>query len=684
MIRRTADPSTGDSYNYPNITDRLVGRHYHRRCVSELPSVDLEGNPIPEPRERVIINIGGVKYHSFRSTLLQVPKTRLFYLMQIPVNRLHPDEYDHATNQYFFDRSPDLFEHIINYYRTGQLHVPRDVCWPLFDNELQFWGLDHSHLETCCWMIYRQHTDNENTLKTLDAEDESDHRDPRIDDPSRSKFQSVMVEIWAAMDDPISSNLAKGIALFSLLTILISVAIFCLETHEAFKNKVERNVTVLDETTNQTIVEVKYDSEPIQAIFYMETCCVIWFSLEFVLRFISCPNKLSFLKKWLNIVDFLSILPYFFDFLSTSNQATGLLRVVRVCRVFRVFKLTRHSVGLKILWHTLHASLKELFILGIFMFLGVVIFASLIYYAEKLFEGDVETDFSDIPRGFWWAIVTMTTLGYGDMVPSTFAGQLIGSLCALSGLLTIALPVPVIVSNFSLYYSHYQAKIKLPKTTLDQMNNKKTKSNQDSDDETQDSSKTPDSKRKGPFKEKTIKNLIPNAGHGSELKLAIGSKHIGYIDPPFDERRERMRTQLGPSSKLSKVSSGIGKENCLSISSEHKAAHSGEGEDSFTDVFDESVGSNSTFYGMGLALQQRQMTNNPDRNCINSNSSNTTLTNSVIPKSRECESISEESETKRYSHDYDLNGDPGETQAWNNARLIDDGANYSNFDETTA
>ena len=344
------------------------------------------------------------------------------------------------------------------------MHVPRDVCWPLFDNELQFWGLDHTHLETCCWMVYRQYTDNQKTLKTLDAEDEEDHHDPRIDMPNRSKLQTVLMQMWALMDDPISSNCAKAIAFFSLFAILLSVALFCLETHPFFKTQMVQNVTVENITTQIVI------NEPWVEMFYLETCCVIWFSLEFLFRFISCPNKLSFLKKWLNIVDFLSILPYFFDFLSTHNQAAGLLRIVRVCRVFRVFKLTRHSVGLKILWHTLHASLKELVILGIFMFLGVVIFASLIYYAERIFEGSSETDFSDIPRGFWWAIVTMTTLGYGDMVPHTFAGQIIGSLCALSGLLTIALPVPVIVSNFSLYYHHYQAKIKLPKTTIDQMN----------------------------------------------------------------------------------------------------------------------------------------------------------------------------------------------------------------------
>merc|ERR1719220_1143757 len=65
--------------------------------------------------------------------------------------------------------------------------------------------------------------------------------------------------------------------------------------------------------------------------------------------------------------------------------------------------------------------------------------------------------------GLWWALVTMTTVGYGDMVPKTYLGMFVGALCALGGVLTVALPVPVIVSNFEMYYSHTQARAKLPK-----------------------------------------------------------------------------------------------------------------------------------------------------------------------------------------------------------------------------
>jgi potassium voltage-gated channel Shaw-related subfamily C member 1 len=145
-----------------------------------------------------------------------------------------------------------------------------------------------------------------------------------------------------------------------------------------------------------------------------------------------------------------------------NMENADILEFFSIIRIMRLFKLTRHSSGLKILIQTFRASAKELTLLVFFLVLGIVIFASLVYYAERI-QTNPNNNFSSIPLGLWWALVTMTTVGYGDMTPKTYVGMFVGALCALAGVLTIALPVPVIVSNFTMYYSHTQARAKLPK-----------------------------------------------------------------------------------------------------------------------------------------------------------------------------------------------------------------------------
>lgn len=254
---------------------------------------------------------------------------------------------------------------------------------------------------------------------------------------------------------------------------MVSITTFCLETHEAFNtiiNKTEalRNDSLMD-------VSPQYEIETDPALTYVEGVCVLWFTFEFLVRVTFSPDKLEFVKSVLNIIDFVAILPFYLEVglsgLSSkaAKDVLGFLRVVRFVRILRIFKLTRHFVGLRVLGHTLRASVNEFFLLIIFLALGVLIFATMIYYAERIGANPNDptasdhTMFKNIPIGFWWAVVTMTTLGYGDMYPQTWSGMLVGALCALAGVLTIAMPVPVIVNNFGMYYSLAMAKQKLPK-----------------------------------------------------------------------------------------------------------------------------------------------------------------------------------------------------------------------------
>ncbi|XP_051890523.1 potassium voltage-gated channel subfamily C member 4 isoform X1 [Pristis pectinata] len=442
-----------------------------------------------EDSERITINVGGTRHETYKSTLQTLPGTRLAGLAD-PGAQCNFD-FDAKSSQFFFDRHPGIFAYVLNYYRTGKLHCPADVCGPLFEEELAFWGLDETDVEPCCWMTYRQHRDAEEALDIFEPSDGTcnsmEREDEAEPDPDSGRILGLEAcnhnrstlanfwkrwqpKVWALFEDPYSSRAARCIAFVSLFFILLSITAFCLETHEAF-NKIVNLTEYIKEGNSTRIVRV-YGLETEPALMYVEGVCVVWFTLEFLVRISFCPNKLLFVKNMLNLIDFVAILPFYLELAlrglssKAARDVLGFLRVVRFVRILRIFKLTRHFVGLRVLGHTLRASTNEFLLLIIFLALGVLIFATMIYYAERIGENPNSlspTHFKNIPIGFWWAVVTMTTLGYGDMFPQTWSGMVVGALCALAGVLTIAMPVPVIVNNFGMYYSLAMAKQKLPK-----------------------------------------------------------------------------------------------------------------------------------------------------------------------------------------------------------------------------
>ncbi|KAI7792083.1 putative potassium voltage-gated channel subfamily C member 2 [Triplophysa rosa] len=445
-----------------------------------------------DEHERIILNVGGTRHETYRTTLKTLPGTRLALLasesdLESVLDRLQQVpgfiEYNARNNEYFFDRHPGVFAYVLNYYRTGKLHCPADVCGPLFEEELSFWGIDETDVEPCCWMTYRQHRDAEEALDVFEMNVDNDDEDEigkrlGIEDVlsangTGSRWRKWQPVIWALFEDPYSSRAARFIAFASLFFILVSITTFCLETHEAFNTIINKTDSLRNDSLTDPGQQYEIETDP--ALTYVEGVCVLWFTFEFLVRVTFSPDKLEFVKSVLNIIDFVAILPFYLEVglsgLSSkaAKDVLGFLRVVRFVRILRIFKLTRHFMGLRVLGHTLRASTNEFLLLIIFLALGVLIFATMIYYAERIGASPNDptashhTMFKNIPIGFWWAVVTMTTLGYGDMYPQTWSGMVVGALCALAGVLTIAMPVPVIVNNFGMYYSLAMAKQKLPK-----------------------------------------------------------------------------------------------------------------------------------------------------------------------------------------------------------------------------
>lgn len=139
-----------------------------------------------EASEKIIINVGGTRHETYRSTLRTLPGTRLAWLAD-PDGGGRPESDGGGAGssgssggggggggggcEFFFDRHPGVFAYVLNYYRTGKLHCPADVCGPLFEEELTFWGIDETDVEPCCWMTYRQHRDAEEALDIFESPD---------------------------------------------------------------------------------------------------------------------------------------------------------------------------------------------------------------------------------------------------------------------------------------------------------------------------------------------------------------------------------------------------------------------------------------------------------------------------------------------------------------------------------
>ena len=152
------------------------------------------------------------------------------------------------------------------------------------------------------------------------------------------------------------------------------------------------------------------------------------------------------------------------------------LQVFRIFKLARIFKLGRHSPGLQSIAFTLKQSISELGLMLMLILISGLIFASLCFFIEE----EADSGFTSIPTGIYWVVITMTTVGYGDIFPTTGLGkvrfpflslrdfysscsQLVGSMCAISGVLVMSLPIPIIAGNFEKFHKTQAKKNKLLK-----------------------------------------------------------------------------------------------------------------------------------------------------------------------------------------------------------------------------
>uniref|UniRef100_A0A4W5R1A7 Potassium voltage-gated channel, subfamily G, member 4a n=1 Tax=Hucho hucho TaxID=62062 RepID=A0A4W5R1A7_9TELE len=399
-----------------------------------------------------VINVGGNRYTFPWSTLEQFPLTRLGRLCGLSSPEEIAgvcDDYDETRREFFFDRSPSAFRVILNFLAAGKLRMLREMCVLSLHDELLYWGVEMTYMERCCKR--KMYTRIEEMKEHERQEEEQRQRHAMLRPPvEETRYRKFMNQLRDMVENPQSGLPGKIFACLSVVMVAVTVISLCISTMPDLREEEDRGEC----------------SQKCRHMFIVETVCVAWFSLEWILRFIQARSKLEFIRGPLNVIDAMAILPYYVSLVvdeddpALDHEKAGgtsyldklglVLRILRALRILYVMRLARHSLGLQTLGLTVRKSTREFGLLLLFLCVAVTLFSPLVHLAESELTG--AQDFSSIPASYWWAIISMTTVGYGDMVPRSIPGQVVALSSILSGILIMAFPATSIFHMFSKSY----------------------------------------------------------------------------------------------------------------------------------------------------------------------------------------------------------------------------------------
>lgn len=380
-------------------------------------------NGVKENGDRLVINVSGAIFEISESKLVHFPQS----LLGCPQKRSR--YFDTQREEYFFDRHRQAFEGILFYYQNeGRLIYPDNVPTEVFDEEVKF------------FMLPVEASSCEKLESVL------------LGDYNRSRPLNIWQRtLWELFEFPNSSLAAKILAALSQVFIIVSLAGSCLKTVKSLQPKrVNEATNFQNPNASAVYADIRTSGSRIQEDdwFSFDLVCYSWFTLECAVRLLASPNKSQYFKLLPNCADFATILIFYLELIvkMTWPSARLLVRLLETLAVIRILKLLRYSEGMKILVLTVVSGIKDLGLLVTFASTIVILGSSAVFFIE-LNEND-DSDFKSIPDAFWWAIITICTVGYGDKVPSTVMGKFMGAICAVLGTVTVALPLFRFAAHF--------------------------------------------------------------------------------------------------------------------------------------------------------------------------------------------------------------------------------------------
>lgn len=230
-----------------------------------------------------------------------------------------------------------------------------------------------------------------------------------------SPFRERMHEIIYEADTPMGKNFDIVLLIF----ILSSVVVVMLDSVESLYSQYHRIFIAL------------------------EWVFTIFFTIEYIMRIYTVHRPWKYIFSYYGMIDLLATVPTYLSFFLAGSQSLVVIRILRILRIFRIFKLASYMRQGHIIMRSLNASKEKIFVFMLFVLLMVTILGSIMY----LIEGGANDNFDSIPRSVYWAIVTLTTVGYGDISPVTPFGQLIASMIMMLGYSIIAVPTGIITAE---------------------------------------------------------------------------------------------------------------------------------------------------------------------------------------------------------------------------------------------
>ncbi len=357
--------------------------------------------------KRTFLKVGGKLFETYEETLQRFPNTLLGNYDR------RQKYYNEEANEYVFNFSvsESAFDAILFYYQSsGIMSRPYDVTEEDFQDALRLFEIFQLH-------IVRLDTDL-----------------PR---------NAIAKKLWLILEYPETSLAGKIFANISFLVIMISSITFCVQTLDV----------------NRSPSKSMPQQSRSNVWFILESIFISWFTPEYILRVASAPRKSEFIFSLLGLMDLAAIVPYFVTLImmedASSARSFAIIRAFRLVQALRIIKLTRHSKSLQLMGKALVYCRDQVGSLLFFLVINSIVGAAMMYHFESLHN----EQFSSIPAAMWFCIISMTTVGYGDIVPVTVAGKLAGTLCIIMGTITLFhLFLPVYLTYFSLFYNSSKGK----------------------------------------------------------------------------------------------------------------------------------------------------------------------------------------------------------------------------------